>query len=240
MIAQLVKEFCLLWNRMVLYRVHNSPLLVPVLTDKYNTHIHNLFLQKAILILSSYLLAGPPSGLFPSGFPANFLKFCCKFLFLRNVNVTYKQSTASCCLVQCKNSTSPRSTLFLLLSHISSTYEKVLQLCKNLSQNFAGFTYTFSSPLNMKKCFLQFHLSVCLSVRGPTIWLSSARAVRPILFIFGIQQFMHHISVPGESEHSNPTNRSLLIWPRKNKTEIFKKTFLTILIKFHYWDYLSN
>jgi hypothetical protein len=41
--------------------------------DQYNTYHHILSLLRSILILSTHLRLGLPSGLFPSGFPTNIL-----------------------------------------------------------------------------------------------------------------------------------------------------------------------
>jgi hypothetical protein len=48
-----------------------------------------------------------------------------------------------------------------------------------------------------------------------------------ILFIFGIQEFVRHRSMPDESQHSNSKNRG----PETEKGDVLE-TVLTILIEF--------
>jgi hypothetical protein len=62
----------ILWIPNVHYRVHKSPLLVHILTQINPIHTFPSYLR-SILILSTYLRLGLPSGLFPSGFPTNIL-----------------------------------------------------------------------------------------------------------------------------------------------------------------------
>jgi hypothetical protein len=56
------------------YRVHNSPPLVPILSQINPVHTTPSY----VLILSFHLRLGLPSGLFPSGFP---IKILYAFLF---------------------------------------------------------------------------------------------------------------------------------------------------------------
>jgi hypothetical protein len=62
----------ILWNPKVHYRVHNSPPLVPILSQIDPVHTITCYLR-SMLIFSTHLRLGLPSGLFPSGFPTNIL-----------------------------------------------------------------------------------------------------------------------------------------------------------------------
>jgi hypothetical protein len=64
------QELSILWNPEVHYRVHKSPPLVPILSHIDPPHPYSL---RFILILSTNLRFGLPSGLFPSGFLTNIL-----------------------------------------------------------------------------------------------------------------------------------------------------------------------
>jgi hypothetical protein len=60
---------CILWNPMVHYRIHNSPSPVPVLSQINLVHAPYLTCWRSILIVSSHLRLGLPSGLFRSVIP---------------------------------------------------------------------------------------------------------------------------------------------------------------------------
>jgi hypothetical protein len=68
------------------------------------------------------------------------------------------------------------------------------------------------TPLNTKQLSLECPLSVCMDVHLVSIW-----TVARILFIFGIQEFVHHRSVPSKYEHSNSKNRGPSDGPQNTK-----------------------
>jgi len=64
----------ILWNPKVHYRINNSPPPVRILRQLDQVHVSTShFLKDSILILSSHLSLGLPSGLFRSGFPTKTL-----------------------------------------------------------------------------------------------------------------------------------------------------------------------
>jgi hypothetical protein len=72
-IVQPFRKFpAILRNVKVDHRVHKSPPLVPILSQFDPIHTIPSYLR-SILILSTHLHLGLPSGLFPSGFPTNIL-----------------------------------------------------------------------------------------------------------------------------------------------------------------------
>ena len=60
-------------NPKVHYRTHKRPPPVPILGQPNPVHIPKSHLLEYILILSTHLRLGLPSGLFPSGFPTKTL-----------------------------------------------------------------------------------------------------------------------------------------------------------------------
>jgi hypothetical protein len=57
------------------YRIHNSPPPVPILSQLNPVHATHPTALRSILILSSHLRLGLPSGRFPSGFPTKMRLF---------------------------------------------------------------------------------------------------------------------------------------------------------------------
>jgi len=71
-VTQLVKKYpALFWNPKIHYRVHKDPPLFPVLTQSTPSHPTAV---RSVLILSSHLRLGLPSGLFYSDFPMKILQ----------------------------------------------------------------------------------------------------------------------------------------------------------------------
>ena len=63
----------ILWNPKVHYRTHKCLPPVPILGQPNPVHTPTSYLLEPILILSTHLRLGLPSGLFPSGFPSKTL-----------------------------------------------------------------------------------------------------------------------------------------------------------------------
>jgi hypothetical protein len=63
-----------IWLKLkVHYRIHNSPPLFPILSQINPVNASPFYFLIYILVLSTQLSVGLPSGLFPSGFPTNIL-----------------------------------------------------------------------------------------------------------------------------------------------------------------------
>jgi hypothetical protein len=63
----------ILWNPKFHLRIHKYPPLVPILNQINPVYAPHRTTWRSILILSSHLRLGLPSGLFPWGFPTNTL-----------------------------------------------------------------------------------------------------------------------------------------------------------------------
>jgi hypothetical protein len=63
----------ILWNPKVHHRIHKSPPPVPIVIQIDPVHAPHPTSRRSILILSSHLRLGLPSGLLPSGFPTKVL-----------------------------------------------------------------------------------------------------------------------------------------------------------------------
>jgi hypothetical protein len=59
----------ILWNPQVHYRVHKSPLRVPILSRVYPVCTNPFCLSKICFLITTHLLLGLPSGFFPSDLP---------------------------------------------------------------------------------------------------------------------------------------------------------------------------
>jgi hypothetical protein len=59
----------ILWNQKVHYRVHKSPPPIPVVSQINPVHTTHPISLRSILIVSTHLRLGLPSGLFPYGLP---------------------------------------------------------------------------------------------------------------------------------------------------------------------------
>jgi hypothetical protein len=101
----------ILWNPKVHYRIHKRHPPGPILRQLDLVHTSNPSTWRSILILSTHLILGLPSGLFPSGFPyqnhvhTSPLPHQTIYKHGDNAGVTltfrhtsnYKQNTARCC-----------------------------------------------------------------------------------------------------------------------------------------------
>jgi hypothetical protein len=64
------------------------------------------------------------------------------------------------------------------------------------------------------------------------VHIGSARTVGKMLFILGIQVFIHNRLVPSGYEYSSYKKLKAFRWTHKHKIEIFTTEVVTVLIKF--------
>jgi hypothetical protein len=117
-----IQEFpSILWNPRVHYRVHKSPPLVPNPSqiDKVPTIPSHPIYLRSILILSTHLRLGLPSGLFPSGFPSNILYAFASSLFVPHALPISSSLTWSFCLAR---STSYEAPHYAVSSNLPSLH----------------------------------------------------------------------------------------------------------------------
>ena len=67
------ESYCMFWSSKVHYHIHNCLLPVPILSHIDPVHALTSHLWRSILILSSHLCLGLPSGLFHTGIPTKTL-----------------------------------------------------------------------------------------------------------------------------------------------------------------------
>jgi hypothetical protein len=79
--------------------------------------------------------------------------------------------------------------------------------------------HVWSAPEHEKVVFVipSECLYVCMDVRLASTWTAGR-----IVFIFGIQEFIHHMSVPGEYEHSSSKNRGSWNEPNTQNCDILE------------------
>jgi len=63
----------IIWNPTVHYQVHNDLTLGPTLSQMHQSTFCRPIFLRSILMLSTHLRLGPPSGIFPTGFPTKIL-----------------------------------------------------------------------------------------------------------------------------------------------------------------------
>lgn len=91
----------------------------------------------------------------------------------------------------------------------------------------------FDGRLNLNSLNRKRKEGICLECRlYHSVCMCPSPAPEQVVFIFGTQEFIHHISVPGEYEHSGYKSRGSSDRRPKNKMAISSKTAPTIVILF--------
>jgi hypothetical protein len=92
---------CILWNPKVHYRIHKSPLPVPILSQLNPVYAPHPTSRRSILILSSHLHLGLPSGRLPSGLPTKIRYAPLSSPIRCGNNKTYKMQCVCVCVRAC-------------------------------------------------------------------------------------------------------------------------------------------
>jgi hypothetical protein len=93
------KNYGILWNPKVQYRIHNRSPLVLILSQTNPVHITPSHLYKIHPNIIHLLRLGLPSGLFPSGFPTNNLyAFGAKVIHMIKLSEVTTVETAGSCV----------------------------------------------------------------------------------------------------------------------------------------------
>jgi hypothetical protein len=99
---------------------------------------------------------------------------------------------------------------FYLLTYV--VYMRTYRDAEKLVSIFRRI-YIFSAIVHTKNYFRN-AVSLYVCMHEP---IAGSKTVRRILCIFGMYEFIHHRSVPGEYEYSRSKTRSPSVWPPKIK-----------------------